>query len=397
MTALLWCIILVCAVWLGLRQLPAGADGHNPLPYLIALLPFAPFITFPALLLSLWLGDGVSIAAACVVAIWSCLQYLPHFRCHRSNGSTDSDRLHLSNAPHASDRETIRETSLASRETHRETSDGSAETHLTDASDERPETNHTLEPLRMLTINCRYGRANEQAIIDAVQQQSISVLCLEELTSALVQRLEQAGLEDLLPHRQIGTIADTDNGGFNAIWTSLPISCSQPSGIPDYPAAAVPSISIEVSPSRTVTIAAAHPKSPMRGCREWSQGIIALGSLMSPTTDPSRTSAAQSTRTVNDSPTARSTDQSVQDLVVCGDFNANLNHPSFRRLLRYGLYDAAMVLGRGAAMTYPSWLRWPRIELDHVLHTNGLTPELVETLFIEGTDHMGLHTVLHFV
>ena len=48
-------------------------------------------------------------------------------------------------------------------------------------------------------------------------------------------------------------------------------------------------------------------------------------------------------------------------------------------------------------MTYPSWLRWPRIELDHVLHTNGLASEHVETLFIEGTDHMGLHTVLHFV
>ena len=36
----LWIVLLVCIVWIALGEMPAGWDGHLPLPYLIALIPF---------------------------------------------------------------------------------------------------------------------------------------------------------------------------------------------------------------------------------------------------------------------------------------------------------------------------------------------------------------------
>ena len=44
----LWIILIVCLLWLSLTELPAGWDGHSPLPYLIALTPML-WIAFPAL------------------------------------------------------------------------------------------------------------------------------------------------------------------------------------------------------------------------------------------------------------------------------------------------------------------------------------------------------------
>lgn len=37
----LWVILVLLLVWISLSELPAGWDGHAPLPYLIALSPFA--------------------------------------------------------------------------------------------------------------------------------------------------------------------------------------------------------------------------------------------------------------------------------------------------------------------------------------------------------------------
>ena len=65
MVIALWVILVLLLVWISLSELPAGWDGHAPLPYLIALSPFA------------WIG----ITA---VAIWSgCLREWPLMACNR--------------------------------------------------------------------------------------------------------------------------------------------------------------------------------------------------------------------------------------------------------------------------------------------------------------------------
>lgn len=55
-----------------------------------------------------------------------------------------------------------------------------------------------------MTLNCRYGRANAAAIVSAVKEHDVAVLALQELTDDLVAALDEDGLSDLLPYRQLG-------------------------------------------------------------------------------------------------------------------------------------------------------------------------------------------------
>ena len=109
----------------------------------------------------------------------------------------------------------------------------------------------------------------------------------------------------------------------------------------------------------------------MRGCPEWSAGIRGLSAI-----------ADLAEREPNGIG------------VVMGDLNSSIEHPSFRSLLANGLHDASRNLATHAVVTFPSWLTWPHIELDHVLFTNGLRPSKVESFRIDGTDHYALTATL---
>ncbi|MBM6730380.1 endonuclease/exonuclease/phosphatase family protein [Bifidobacterium pullorum subsp. saeculare] len=328
MTIALGTALALLVLWWALRFLPAGAEGRLPLPYLIALIPF---LWIPALLLAIVaavLGCWPLAVAAVVLAMIVALRVPLH-------------RLSL--------RETY-------RETHPDTSDTTARGH-----DEQPDARITV-----MTLNCRFGRADADAIMDAVRTHDVDVLALQELTADLVGALDSAGIRDVLPHRQLGEDRPTDNGGFNGLWTRLaPVAAASSSA--QIPAADVPMIVASPTrngqpadaPDSAIAFASAHTKSPMRGCRAWSQGIVGLGRL-----------ALQ-----------RAT-------VVLGDLNCGIDHPSFRKLLAAGFRDASMSALRKPMVSFPSWLAWPRIELDHVLISGGIDAERVETLTIHGSDHL---------
>ncbi len=53
---------------------------------------------------------------------------------------------------------------------------------------------------RVMTCNVYKGAADPQAIVDAVRDQHVEVLALQETTPQFVQRLEQAGIGDYLPY-----------------------------------------------------------------------------------------------------------------------------------------------------------------------------------------------------
>lgn len=306
-----WCLLAVCAVWMALRFLPAGTDGINPIPYLIALIPF------------LWVPIGLCVIASSALRLWPALAMallllmvlaalrLPHHR-----------RRFRRRPAHISD---------------------------------------TAPSIGVMTVNCRFGRADADAIVSLVGTRRISILALQEMTDELALRLSRAGLDSLLPHHSLGRSRPGDNGGFNGIWTDLPVIDATDRAI-DMPAADVPGIVVDRGGRRLLAVSA-HPKSPMRGCREWSDGIIALGGLAVGTTD---------------------------DVLVMGDLNSNLDHPSFRALMRAGFRDASLTQAQGATLTFPRWLRWPRIELDHVLVTDGLTPYDPQAVPVPGTDHLAL-------
>lgn len=478
MSWLIGVVLLLIMLWASLRFLPAGAEGHMPLPYMIALTHFLWIPSVVCVILAV-LDTNWLLLVLSALALLGVLSFgIPYYRHARflrhilpsqlksdgwsgiGNGhqrpcdTTDYEVSHKAstfpdilqttaqNPSHETSygefRETIRETIRETlnynntanslrhdsgldaegmiRETQRETSQNAGILPVNHSS--HPAAEHTGAPIiRVMTLNCRYGHADADAIVTAVQSRHIAVLALQELSESLVHRLEASGLNRLLPYQQLGTVRDTDNGGFNGIWTSLPVENSSVSSV-EIPAADVPSLSIVVPASavapqsspdslqtddgstsqgsitsdpfnhkahevfgtakrqNTITFASAHTKSPMRGCRQWSQGIRTL-------------------RNIHNSGSQRESDSRNDMTVVMGDLNANLHHPSFRELLRSGFQDASLEQGTGPVLTFPSKIHWPRLELDHILFTQGITVSGLESFVVPDTDHLALTASLH--
>ena len=332
MTIFCYAVVLVAILWTALSLLPAGAESHMPLPYMIAL---TPFLWIPLIAISAYgvaTHDWALTVISCATAISASSRRLSYW----GKAWTTTNVAAVS----------------VRRETSRET---------------------TTFPLRAMTLNCRYGRANAEDIVRQVRERGIDVLALQELSNDLVRRLDDAGLRDSLPYRQCGEAKDSDNGGFNAVFSRIRPVAMSPRAV-EIPAADVPFIMLPLEDGRTLMVVSAHPKSPMRGCAAWSKGIRGLGAM------------------ANGSFTG---DRGI--VAVMGDLNSSIEHPSFRALLRNGFQDASLIQGKGPNLTFPRWIKWPRIELDHVLFTSGLVPSGVESFEIRDTDHLALTATLTLV
>ncbi|MDF7640668.1 endonuclease/exonuclease/phosphatase family protein [Bifidobacterium sp. ESL0784] len=323
----------IIALWWVLRFLPAGADGHRPMPYLIA---FVRFLWIPSMVI-------VTLAFASrhwIVAVFAAILTLltgvfasPWYRKQHTSG-----------------------------ERGRQATDGR-------------KAQNTNNSYTAMTLNCRYGLANPQAIVDAVRGNGVSILALQELTPTLVAELDKAGMGTLLPYCQLGKSQKGDNGGFNGIFSRIQPDAQNGNAI-DIAAADVPYCDIN-----GVAVYSAHPKSPMRGCREWSRGIINLATLGSHAPGNSAPAAATF----------------PSETIIMGDLNSNLDHPSFRKLLDEGFDDAGLHASHGHTASFPQWLVWPRLELDHILTTSGIRTSNVSTLAIPGSDHFALLAQLRHI
>lgn len=328
MTTILSAVAIIALLWTTLSALPAGLEARMPLPYMIALTPllWVPLMILAAV--AAWQHEWTAMSLLIVVALIASSQRINYW-------GTSIDP--------AGKR----------KESHRETA------------------RETLSPqFSVMTMNCRYGRADAAEIIRNIRERNISVLALQEVTDDLITRLTEADINELLPYHQFGDAKETDNGGFNVIYSRYEPSAAVPNVV-SIPAADVPAITLKTSGNRTVTLCSAHPKSPMRGCADWSAGILGLREL------------------------ARAKSVSNRNIVVVmGDLNSSTDHPSFRALLKSGFKDASLIQAAGPNLTFPSWLKWPRIELDHVLFTPGLKPSGVKSFEVEGTDHLALTATL---
>ena len=63
-------------------------------------------------------------------------------------------------------------------------------------------------------------------------------------------------------------------------------------------------------------------------------------------------------------------------------------------MLKSGFKDASLTQAAGPNLTFPRWLKWPRIELDHILFTQGLRPSGVTSFEVPDTDHLALAATL---
>ncbi|MFP1704647.1 endonuclease/exonuclease/phosphatase family protein [Gardnerella vaginalis] len=342
--AILLAILLVALVlllaWQLLRWLPAGADRLKPLPYVIALLPIAPFCAA--------LGQVASAVAAVATRsqnefyksyLFLCVAYALLFvislKSYTPYWAVRLLRIKQEKSP---------ELSL---EKSRE--------------------------IRVMTLNCRYGRANASQIIKLAKTHKIDTILLQEVSKKLVKNLEKLGIKRDFAHVQLGRANGHENGGFNAIYTRLSNVKSFGKSI-KIDAANVPIVTSVTCNSSAenllITFASAHPKSPMRGCAAWSSGIMALAKIG---------------ENHNESNVKKVT-------IIGGDLNSTPDHPSFRALLKSGFLDASMQIGK-RLKTWPTWQKWPNLALDHVLVKSiECTAKATEqrAIRVDGSDHFAL-------
>ena len=310
MNILLWTLLVLIALWMALRFLPAGADWHRPLVELIALIDL---LAVPLLAILIWTVVAGAwpqcLLALIELTLVSCQRLLYRLPPADRTGQPSSDH-----------------------------------------------------GLSVMTLNCRFGRADPEGVVRCVRTYGVEVLALQEVKGKLLESLLDAGLNQHLPYLTQGTASPDDNGGYNAIFSAHQPVKASPSAL-DLPAAAVPLVELQTS-SGPIRVASVHPKSPQRGAKQWGMGIAALAGLTHPPV-----------------PT-----------IVMGDCNATLQHPTFRAMLaKSGLHDASLHLKAGSHLTFPSASALPSlIEIDHILTDGDLAPQSMHALRIPGSDHRAL-------
>ena len=369
--AILWVIFAALLCWQLLRWLPAGADKYNPLPYIIALLPLSTYVVGALLFFSIFATEwqvlyasknpqsynfAQSYAYLCiayaVLFLISLKSYTPYWF-----GRFRSARLQMLG------------------------------NYMANVSQKRQNSNicreNQYQEIRVMTLNCRYGKANAAQIIETAKKYNVNTLLLQELSESLVKNLEKLGIYEIFPTSCVGSKSEHNNGGFNAIFTQYS-AISTCNNAVKIEAASVPSVTtcldFGASTNVFVNFASAHPKSPMRGCKAWSEGIRALANLVK---------ISKSIKSTENTSTAETCELSTLTILT-GDLNSTIDHPSFRSLLKSGFLDASICLGK-RLKTWPTWLKWPNLTLDHVLFcAKNLHAKAVwqKNAVIDGTDHL---------
>jgi endonuclease/exonuclease/phosphatase (EEP) superfamily protein YafD len=209
--------------------------------------------------------------------------------------------------------------------------------------------------MSVMTANLHFGGSDPAALVALVQAERPDVLVLVELTPAAVAALDRTGLRSQLPHRVLQPRHGAAGAG---IYARVPLRPAgrAPTGF------AAPRATLEWS-GRTVTVQAAHPVAPRpRGIAGWRSDLAAIAADLARVDGP---------------------------LIALGDFNATLDHPSFRNLLKAtGLRDAHDARGGGLVRTWPQGRRVPAFaHLDHVLVSPELAVGAVGDHAVVGSDH----------
>ncbi len=318
---LMWLVMLVALALMAIRLLPASAANGRIVPEVVSFIPLALIPSAVFLVLSL-LWRRRLLAVVCLFALVV-------------NGS-----WHLGYFT------------------------GSARVSTEAASTAITTTSTTDNVARVMTLNTNHGAASAKQIVELCRSQHVEVLCLEELTDTMVNDLEAAGIDELLPYHVVSEEATAiSNGGKNGIWTATEQADVSRNLLP-IQTSSMPAVSITVG-SRTVRFVAVHPNSPVRGAQDlWDEGLSTIGSLS----------------------------DYDHAYVIMGDFNSTWDHARFRELLGTTFADASEESGQGFHMTYPSGLLPSLIEIDHIVYSkdSGITVSSLDTVNISGTDHKAL-------
>jgi endonuclease/exonuclease/phosphatase family metal-dependent hydrolase len=206
-----------------------------------------------------------------------------------------------------------------------------------------------------MNANLYEGRADAQQVVDAVRDNHVDILVLEEITPDLLARMDAAGLAELLPDR----VGEPDY-----MVAGTMILANRP--LTDHVRLRTTFQGWEAKYG-TITVLGVHPVAPVdpAGWRADHEAIL----------------------------TQAEADHA--DLIV-GDMNATPDHDVMRRLDDAGFRDAGEVSNEGWQPTWPANhvgilpLLPPLVRIDHVLIGDSMASLGTHTVGIEGTDHLAL-------
>jgi endonuclease/exonuclease/phosphatase (EEP) superfamily protein YafD len=226
-----------------------------------------------------------------------------------------------------------------------------------------PDPDHGL-PVRVMSSNVLAGHGDASQLVGLVRDRQVQVLCVEELTPEFAQRLDAAGIAQLLPHRVLSVQQGVRGSG---VYSLFPVRRVPLAGITNTRA------SVTLARAVPIEVTAVHnlpvPASPS-GVDGWADSLAGLP----------RASAAGPIR------------------VLAGDFNATLDQSEFRDLLDRGYYDAAERMGDGLTPTWPEIRgsnRFLPVTIDHILYDRDrVGVRDFDVVDLSGSDHRTVYAEL---
>jgi hypothetical protein len=207
----------------------------------------------------------------------------------------------------------------------------------------------------VMNANLYEGRGSAEDVVDAVRDNHVDVLVLEEITPQLLEQMDALGLAELLPDRV---------------------------GEPD-PFVAGTMILADQSLTDHVRL-----RTVFQGWEATYDGLTVLGVHPVAPVDPAGWKADHAA-------ILKQAQDDQADLIV-GDMNATADHEPMRQLDDAGFRDAGEVSNEGWQPTWPANhvgvfpLLPPLVRIDHVLIGDRLASLGTRTVDIAGTDHDAL-------
>ncbi len=218
--------------------------------------------------------------------------------------------------------------------------------------------------LRVLNVNALHGRADVAGLIAQVSELQLDVLAVQELTHALSQSLEDAGIAKALPFSYLDPQESSAGIGLWSRWPLTPLA-PVPATVTAMPRA-------QLNLRWPVTVTVVHPKAPLRlGRHAWRYDLNQLRETLAGTAGRQ---------------------------IVAGDFNATRDHRVFRKILAPRFADSLDVAKHRSwpGFTWPANRKYPPLlRLDHILVSRrGLGVPEARTVGVTGTDHRGVLAVI---
>jgi endonuclease/exonuclease/phosphatase (EEP) superfamily protein YafD len=211
------------------------------------------------------------------------------------------------------------------------------------------------------TFNTKVGAADAAALVRLVETDHVDVLVLAESSQDFAESLRTLGLSSQLPYVDPGWPRESV-----LLWSRWKMTQLAPLEGTTDPG---PRASVD-SPWGPFTLTGLHAVSPTGGrIPAWERDFRGVQAAVEGTQGPQ---------------------------IVAGDFNASLDHGSFRDLLSgAALTDATEEAGLGhgwPALTWPTdrWYLPPLVSIDHVLVKGGIGVSRVATATVPGSDHRAL-------